>query len=80
MANNKRFRNRKNFRLFLCEIDGMPEYSIREIMGNDYIDTPGFYKQEAKHYNNDIEDFMLQNMGSKEFNKLKDYWENHVKV
>jgi hypothetical protein len=73
------FRNKKNFELFLKEIDAMGEFRIREIMGDDYIDTPGFYKQEKKDYNNDIMDFMLHNMGRKELDNLHDWWVENVK-
>jgi hypothetical protein len=78
MASKTRFRNRKRFDLFLCEIDGMHESDIKAIMGDDYIDTPGFYKDEKKFYSG-IENFMLMNMGSSEFNRLRKYWETKVK-
>ncbi len=74
------FRNKKNFELFLKEIDGMGDYRIREIMGDDYIDTPGYYKLEKKDYNNDIIEFMTQNMGSESFKSLQEYWEKNVKT
>lgn len=73
-----KFKNTKDFEKFLEEIDGMPEYQIKKIMGKDYIDTPGFYSEEADEYDNDIIEFMISNMGTKEFEKLKDYWENNV--
>ena len=74
-----RFRQRKDFRRFLMEIDGMSEFAIREIMGDDYIDTPGFYRQEARHYGNDVIDFMNHNMGRDELKRLEEYWEKNVK-
>ena len=74
-----RFRNRKDFRRFLCEIDGMPEFDVREIMGDDYIDTPGFYKQEARFYDNDVMYFMQQMMGKECLADLEDYWVKNVK-
>lgn len=74
----KGFKNTKDFFAFLEEIDGMPESAIKKIMGKDYIDTPGGYSEEAEDYDNDIEEYMLSNMGRKEFEKLKDWWENKV--
>jgi hypothetical protein len=74
-----RFRQRKDFRRFLMEIDGMPEFAIREIMGGDYIDTPGYYRQEARHYGNDVVYFMQENMGRSELARLEEYWENNIK-
>lgn len=73
-----KFKNTENFEDFLKEIDGMPESAIKKIMGKDYIDTPGGYADEAEDYDNDIMDYMLSNMGSKEFQKLQDWWENNV--
>ena len=73
------FRNKKNFEMFLKEIDGMSEFEIREIMGDDYIDTPGFYKLEKKHYDNDIIEFMYQNMGGSELERLREWWLTNVK-
>ena len=73
------FKETKNFEDFLEEIDGMPENRIRRIMGKDYIDTPGGYRDEADDYNNDIVDYTLSNMGQKDFDKLKAWWENNVK-
>ena len=75
-----RFRERKDFVRFLKEIDRTSEGTIKEIVGEDnYIDTPGFYREEAKNYNNDIEYFMEQNMGTSELSRLKEYWETHIK-
>jgi hypothetical protein len=75
-----RFRERKDFVRFLKEIDRTSEGTIKEIVGEDnYIDTPGFYREEARHYDNNIEYFMEQNMGTSELARLKEYWENHIK-
>ena len=75
-----RFRERKDFVRFLKEIDRTSEGTIKQIVGEDnYIDTPGFYREEAKNYNNDIEYFMEQNMGTSELARLKEYWETHIK-
>ena len=75
-----RFRERKDFVRFLKEIDRTSEGTIKEIVGEDnYIDTPGFYREEARHYNNDIEYFMEQHMGKSELSRLKEYWETHIK-
>lgn len=71
------FRNKKNFERFLVEIDSMSEYSIREIMGEEYIDTPGFYKEERREYNG-IVDFMEMNMGKGELGRLKEWWLKNV--
>jgi hypothetical protein len=74
----KGFKNTEDFEAFLEEIDGMPESAIKKIMGKDYIDTPGGYADEAEDYDNDIMDYMLSNMGSKEFFRLQDWWETNV--
>ena len=73
-----KFKSTKDFLDFLEEIDGMGEEKIRKIMGNDYIDTPGNYKEEAKDYDNDIEEYMISNMGKKEFEKLLFWWGKNV--
>jgi len=74
------FKNKKNFDKFLCEIDAMPQSIIESIIGvENYIDTPGFYKEEKRQYKG-IQDFMLSNMGTEEFNRLKLYWETNVKT
>lgn len=71
------FRNKKNFERFLVEIDSMSEYSIREIMGEEYIDTPGFYKEEKREYKG-IVDFMEMNMGERELGRLKEWWLKNI--
>ena len=73
----KGFKNTKDFEDFLEEIDGMGEAQIKKIMGKDYIDTPGFYQDEKDDYA-DVTDFMMSNMGRKEFQKLQDWWETNV--
>lgn len=78
MAVKLEFKNRKNFSRFLCEIDGMPESSIRRIMGDLYIDTPGMYKEEKRYYSC-VEGYMRANMGSVAFDELENYWTLHVK-
>ena len=77
ITESKGFKNTEDFEEFLKEIDKMPESSIRKIMGKDYIDTPGFYEDEKDDYE-DVIDFMISNMGRKEFEKLQDWWENNV--
>jgi len=73
------FKNKTNFNRFLCEIDAMPQHAIESIMGiENYIDTPGGYREDKKYYEG-IEDYMLSNMGTKEFDRLKLYWETNVK-
>ena len=73
-----KFKNTKNFEDFLEEIDGMGEAGIKKIMGKDYIDTPGNYNEEAEDYDNDIVEYMISNMGKKEFERLQDWWEANV--
>ena len=73
-----KFKSTKDFLDFLEEIDGMKENEIKKIMGKDYIDTPGNYKEEAKDYDNDIEEYMISNMGKKEFEKLLFWWGKNV--
>lgn len=74
----KSFKNTKDFEKFLIEIDSMKESDIREIMGDEYIDTPGNYKEEKKDYD-DIFDYMKSNMGKKEFELLEQYWLTNIK-
>mgnify|MGYP000574639666 FL=1 len=73
-----KFKNTKNFEDFLEEIDGMGEAGIKKIMGKDYIDTPGNYNEESEDYDNDIVEYMISNMGKKEFERLQDWWEANV--
>ena len=77
VTEGKGFKNTEDFEDFLEEIDGMGEAQIKKIMGKDYIDTPGFYQDEKDDYE-DIIDFMISNMGRKEFEKLQDWWESNV--
>lgn len=72
------FKNNKNWERFLCEIDSMPQSNVEEIMGDDYIDTPGSYRDEKGMYDG-IVDFMINNMGTREYNRLYNYWLNNVK-
>lgn len=72
------FKSTKNFIDFLEEIDGMPEHRIKRIMGKDYIDTPGGFRDEADDYDNDIEEYTRSNMGNKDFEALRTWWENNV--
>jgi hypothetical protein len=74
----EKFKSTKDFIDFLEEIDGMPENRIKRIMGKDYIDTPGGFRDEADDYDNDIEEYTLSNMGKSDFNELKTWWENNV--
>jgi hypothetical protein len=74
----EKFKSTKDFEEFLEEIDGMPEVRIRRIMGDDYIDTPGGFRDEADDYDNDIVEYTLSNMGRKDFEALKAWWENNV--
>lgn len=78
VAEAEKFKSTKDFEDFCEEIDGMPESRIKRIMGKDYIDTPGGYRDEAEDYDNDIIEYMISNMGRKEFEKLQDWWENNV--
>ena len=77
VTEGKSFKNTTDFEKFLIEIDGMGEFKIKQIMGKDYIDTPGFYQDEKKDYDDAI-DFMQSNMGQKEFDKLESWWDNNV--
>ena len=74
----EKFKSTKDFLDFCEEIDGMPEVRIKRIMGKDYIDTPGGFRDEADDYDNDIEEYMISNMGKSDFNELKTWWENNV--
>ncbi len=67
------FKSSENFIEFLEEIEKMSESDIRDIMSEQYIDTPGFYYEE-KDIHESILSFMMENMGHEEFNKLYDWW------
>ena len=66
--------------IILKKIESTSEWKLREIMGNNYIDTPGFCntKEELKNYSG-IQDCMLSNMGESEFNKLKNWIKKNPK-
>ena len=68
----EKFKSTKDFEEFCEEIDGMPESRIKKIMGKDYIDTPGGYRDEAEDYDNDITEYMISNMVRKEFEKIQE--------
>jgi hypothetical protein len=72
-----KFKSTKNFIDFCEEIEGMPEAAIKKIMGKEYIDTPGGWADEKDDYD-DIEDYMISNMGRKGFEELQDWWEANV--
>ena len=74
----EKFKSTQDFEEFCEEIDGMPEVRIKRIMGKDYIDTPGGYRDEAEDYDNDIIEYMISNMGRSDFEELKTWWENNV--
>ena len=74
----EKFKSTQDFEEFCEEIDGMPEVRIKRIMGKDYIDTPGGYRDEAEDYDNDIIEYMISNMGRSNFEELKTWWENNV--
>ena len=74
----EKFKSTQDFEEFLEEIDGMPEVRIKRIMGNDYIDTPGGFRDEADDYDNDIVEYTLSNMGREDFEKLRAWWEENV--
>lgn len=49
-----RVKNLEHWKKFLRKMERTSEHAIRSIMGDKgYIDTPGFYQQERRHYNND---------------------------
>lgn len=61
---------------FLIAIDATDEGTIREMMGDDYIDTPGYYSQEKDNYES-IFEFMELNMGRDELDRLIGWYENN---
>lgn len=66
-----------SFKRFLFKIDRLGEYSIRSVMGDEYIDTPGNYSQERKDYSS-IFDYYKSNMGSKDFLKLRKWYQTNT--
>lgn len=61
---------------FLIAIDSTGEGKLREIMGDEYIDTPGFYGIEGSNYNG-VFDFMRSNMGLSDFGRLVEWFDNN---
>lgn len=67
-----------NLEKFLVRIESLPESTILRVMGEAYIDTPGYWSQESDFYH-DIFEFMQQNMGSREFERLIEWCEKNPK-
>lgn len=63
----------EEFGIFLIKLERMPESAIEKIMGDDYIDTPGFYDRE-KHLYGTVFEFMSYNMGEVELNRLEQWY------
>lgn len=63
---------KNNLEQFLIAIDATGESTLREIMGDEYIDTPGFYSMEGADYDS-IFDFMQHNMGLSRLETLIDW-------
>lgn len=59
---------------FLIAIDTTGEGTLREIMEDEYIDTPGFYSIEGADYDG-VFDFMRSNMGLSQFGKLIEWYD-----
>jgi len=57
---------------FLVAVDATGEGTLREIMGEEYIDTPGVYSMEGADYDG-IFEFMQQNMGHDRLETLIDW-------
>lgn len=67
-------KNLEHWKKFLRKMERTPEFTIKSVMGDKgYIDTPGFYQQERRQWNNDVVYFMKSNMGSK-YEKLKKWY------
>ena len=82
ISNEDRLNNAVNFDEWLELVDSTPELELQDYFnkkGSEYIDTPGFYAEEKERYNG-IQDFMNSNMGAQEFNKLKEFYEENVKI
>jgi len=59
---------------FLIAIDATGEGQLREIMGDEYIDTPGFYSMEDY---DGVFDFMRSNLGLSEFGRLIEWFDQN---
>lgn len=71
---------------FLVTIDSIPESTLKEIMGDEYIDTPGSFLSEAEaagiNTDEDVFEWFAANMGRETFNDLEKWFdgnENKVK-
>jgi hypothetical protein len=77
----KQFKNKKSFSRFLSEIDRMSESDLIEMSDGIITDTPGFWASEPEQRKlyEDIEDYFLQCLGSREFSSIREFWEQKVK-
>lgn len=69
-------KNQNDLETFLIAVDATPEYLVREVMKDEYIDTPGYWEHEKELYN-DIFEFMESNMGKREFTRLVEWHANN---
>jgi hypothetical protein len=69
------------FEKFLITVDASSEGVLRKTLfkGQTYIDTPGMYQDEKDDYD-DIHDFMISNMGSSDYDKLRDFYKKNKKI
>lgn len=72
-----KFKSIDNFSKFLVEIESMSEDEIREIMKEDYIETPGFYLEECDNFES-VDVFMEENMYSDDLHNLHEWWMSNV--
>ena len=60
-------------------MDSTIEFELKKIMGDEYIDTPGCFAQEAEEAGINTEDDVLEwftaNMGSETFLELQDWFD-----
>ena len=70
-----RVKNVEHWKKFLRKMERTPEFAIKSVMGDKgYVDTPGFYQQERRQFNNDVVLFMKSNMSSSSYEKLKKWY------
>ena len=63
---------------FLIAVESTGEGTLRKIMGEEYIDTPGNYTAELHNYDG-ILDYLRLNMGESELTRLVEWYENNPK-
>jgi hypothetical protein len=72
------------FEDFLVKMDSIPEAQLKDIMGDEYIDTPGNFAEESAEAEEkgeglssveDVKEWFSSNMGRETLNDLEEWFE-----